>query len=70
MPRCTCCDGIARKQCEDHDTGYGVCDACLEKYGREEFCHIPSCKAHLPEVRKETYGSDKKTVEDQRIYQL
>lgn len=43
---CTCCGEPARKQCEDHDTGYGVCDKCLAKHGRKSFCESPSCKAH------------------------
>ena len=43
---CTCCGGVARNQCQDHDIGYGVCDSCLAKYGREEFCHFKSCTAH------------------------
>ena len=47
---CTCCGGEARKQCADHDTGYGVCDRCLAKYGKQEFCQIGSCRAHEPEV--------------------
>jgi hypothetical protein len=43
---CTCCGQSARKQCEDHDDGYGVCDKCLAEYGRDSFCHIQSCTAH------------------------
>lgn len=43
---CTCCGGEARRQCKDHDAGYGVCDRCLAQYGRKEFCQIASCQAH------------------------
>lgn len=44
--QCTCCSQEARKQCLDHDDGYGVCDRCLKKYGRHEFCSRPDCTAH------------------------
>lgn len=43
---CCACGKHARRQCADHDTGYGVCDACLKKYGRDLFCLVPSCNAH------------------------
>ena len=43
---CTCCGQEAKAQCLDHDEGYGVCDRCLEKYGRTEFCQRPDCTAH------------------------
>ena len=44
--QCTCCGETARQQCKDHDDGFGVCDACLKKYGRAEFCNYPDCTAH------------------------
>jgi hypothetical protein len=56
--RCTCCDEYARKQCADHDFGYGVCDRCFEKYGREQFCMMPSCTAHDLTEGRTIWNSD------------
>lgn len=47
MPRCTCCDDPAPGQCDDHDTGYGVCERCLKKHGRLRFCLV-NCQTHGP----------------------
>lgn len=47
---CTCCGGSAPRQCDDHDKGYGVCESCLAKFGRESFCHV-DCKVHGPKAK-------------------
>lgn len=45
--QCTSCSEPALKQCDDHDIGYGVCDSCLARFGREAFCLV-NCRAHGP----------------------
>lgn len=46
---CTCCGEVAKRQCADHDRGYGVCTRCLDKYGRASFCQV-DCAAHGPKL--------------------
>lgn len=52
MIDCTCCGGPAPAQCDDHDTGYGVCASCLAEHGRTSFCLV-NCQTHGPKEQTE-----------------
>ena len=51
---CTCCGESCENkiQCDDHDTGYSVCNRCLTEHGRKSFCMV-NCKAHGPKEKSD-----------------